>query len=302
MTEKLLKWISHVQKKEGIFPFAWSGIRKTNGHIIKSYVFTWNDYSLNLPSNVLSHSTLYVHLFQCFTSRFLLALQCRTAFLNPTPIRFLPVCLFPILMAVLLLLLYCECWEAGSTEKAAAEAAAGLSVQHVEWHLHFKRSRWNKPRHFYNIWYLSLWLVPPHPLSPSPLCALVFFSLPLSFSTLNHLTLMLKKKHTKLWHSQIDFLIYCGQISWYIDISIISWYPVLTASLALLESNEIRGNNCMSHTQPPHKTINNRLHVVFLYRLNKGDIKCWTVSINHGGRRLLLHLHRARLAVKAIEF
>lgn len=82
-------------------------------------------------------------------------------------------------------------WKDTTTTKAVAETAeaAGLSVQYVEWHLHFKRGRWNKP------------LVPPHPLSPSP---------PLCISLWQPVSLFLHSQSFITRHT----------------LSIISWYQV----------------------------------------------------------------------------
>lgn len=62
-------------------------------------------------------------------------------------------------------------------QRHSAWAAAGLSVQYVEWHLHFKRGRWKKTQqHFYNIW---------HPRFPcSTTSSFTHFSRLLAFQTL----------------------------------------------------------------------------------------------------------------------
>lgn len=87
-----------------------------------------------------------------------LFLQRCAAFLN-SHVSFLFVC-----SALWWLYYYCccECWNAGGTEKTSApqrqrhEQQAGLGVQYADWHLHFKRGRWNKPLHFYAIWHPRL--------------------------------------------------------------------------------------------------------------------------------------------------
>lgn len=101
-----------------------------------------------------------------------LLLACSTGLYSisqSSPICFLPVCLLPSLLW-LYYYYYCECWKDIGTTEAAAATTAWLSVQCV---LSFKRHRWNKPRRSQNIWHLSPCLFSPHPLSPSPLCALV---------------------------------------------------------------------------------------------------------------------------------